>query len=956
MAPSATPGGSPGASASSTSSQSAAPPSPLKPARRPAPFSTSFLSLVSATLGGPSLDEFGVGARVWVAHADGSATSATVLAAPQPRSGRCVVREDGRAPAQYHASQLSAAAPARRDDRAGIGALAEGDRCLLRSASEGDAPQPCVVVSRPNGQGRCVVRVARGYAGGADRACRLVHAGQLELVDGSFLDDVSRELAPGLLFGECRVYPEAAEKDESAADATEDCKEAPPPRYAPADDPDYGPYYRMLKVGAPPAAIAQKMARDGKDARRIEATEPFFVEGSGGAPAAATGAPGGSVAALFGGGGGGLPAPKRAPKRRLTVKQLPLDFHAVVGEDSIWADVHALNGIEVHRPELEKLFVKAAADKKDAPKVRKAVKKVKDGARVVVLNPKRSTNVAIALSGSKLTALDPAVVAAALERLDAAAFTRTQLDALDAAAPQADEVALLEKCAAGDDDFGRYAEAERFMCRVALPMGARLYADRVAALRYRGGFDDRAAALRGAAGRLRAGCAEVTASPSLKKLLTYVLRLSSELADAKRFEFGSPGGAGDGGDNPAGAAGFKMASLLKLADTKAFDRETSALEYLVGLMMRNGDDDALAFADELPGLAAAARASPRHAAQELQSLTFGLAKVDALRRSGDEAAADGPEAAEEAAEAGAPAPVALARRPSADDAAAAVAHFHDMASSVLRELALDVEAAAEAFLDTLAYFHEDGGQSPAEFFGTLVAFAAKFAEAKQRLALRERVDRRRERAEESRVSRSSTIQEKLRRRASAPALAPPEPDRPRPRPRAATAKKRCSSANALHAAAIEAMLLSRRADTPPPLPPAAPLSPIAASDVGSDGGATPKGRKTVEAPFSESAVTPFSEGAATPFSEGAATPFSDCAAATPVAPAPADAGATPVVTASTSSGGPASPLDAPAPEDVDTPPPPPPRLAPRSSTHSAVESEFSCDDEDLAELRDLALY
>ncbi|KAH8046751.1 hypothetical protein JL722_13495 [Aureococcus anophagefferens] len=816
MAPSATPGGSPGASASSTSSQSAAPPSPLKAARRPAPFSTSFLSLVSATLGGPSVDEFGVGARVWVAHADGSATSATVLAAPQPRSGRCVVREDGRAPAQYHASQLSAAAPARRDDR-WHRALAEGDRCLLRSASEGDAPQPCVVVSRPNGQGRCVVRVARGYAGGADRACRLVHAGQLELVDGSFLDDVSRELAPGLLFGECRAYPEAAAKD--AADATEDCKEAPPPRYAPADDPDYGPYYRMLK--------------------------------------------------------------------------LPLDFHAAVGEDSIWADVHALNGIEVHRPELEKLFVKAAADKKDAPTARKAVKKVKDGARVVVLN-RRSTNAAIALSGSKLTALAPAVVAAALERLDAAAFTRTQLDALDAAAPQADEVASLEKCAAGDDDFGRYAEAERFMCRVALPMGARLYADRVAALRYRGGFDDRAAALRGAASRLRAGCAEVTASPSLKKLLTYVLRLSSELADAKRFEFGSPGGAGaDGGDDRAGAAGFKMASLLKLADTKAFDRETSALEYLVGLMMRNGDDDALAFADELPGWPP--RARRRHAAQELQSLKFGLAKVDALRRSGDEPAADGPEAAAAAA-AG-----ALARR-----AAAAAGGRRWRRRALPRHgverapgAGVDVEAAAEAFLDTLAYFHEDGGQTPAEFFSTLVAFAAKFAEAKQRLALRERVDRRRERAEESRVSRSSTIQEKLRRARRASAAEPDGAAR-------ATAKKRCSSANALHAAAIEAMLLSRRADTPPPLPPAAPLSPIAASDVGSDGGATPKGRKTVEAPFSEGAATPFSDCAAAPFSEGAATPFSDCAAATP--------------------------------------------------THSAVESEFSCDDEDLAELRDLALY
>ena len=39
------------------------------------------------------------------------------------------------------------------------------------------------------------------------------------------------------------------------------------------------------------------------------------------------------------------------------MKQLPLDFHAVVGEDSIWADVHALNGIEVHRPEVGALLL-----------------------------------------------------------------------------------------------------------------------------------------------------------------------------------------------------------------------------------------------------------------------------------------------------------------------------------------------------------------------------------------------------------------------------------------------------------------------------------------------------------------------------------------------------------------------------------------------------------------------
>ena len=45
----------------------------------------------------------------------------------------------------------------------------------------------------------------------------------------------------------------------------------------------------------------------------------------------------------------------------------------------------------------------------------------------------------------------------------------------------------------------------------------------------------------------------------------------------------------------------------------------------------------------------------------------------------------------------------------------------------------------------------------------------------------------------------------------------------------------------------------------------------------------------------------------------------------------------------------------PLPEALETPLPPPEKLAPRNSTHS-VDSEFTCDEEDLAALRDLALY
>ena len=240
-----------------------------------------------------------------------------------------------------------------------------------------------------------------------------MHVGQLEVLDEGWWASSPQEPPP----------------------VQEEVKEEVSP-YAAVDDPVYAPYYRMLRVGAPAAAVAQKMARDGNDPLKIEATS---VHAAGLVVSASKVEPGGSVAALFGNKKGPiLPQKKR---RSRTVKELPLDYHDNDVEGSIWGDVNQLNGIEVHNKDLEKLFVRTTTP--DAKKViqrRPSPTEQKE----VVLAPKRSTNVAIGLAGARLDALPVEDIRRSVARCDAGAFSKDQLEALRMATPSQDEALRLK--------------------------------------------------------------------------------------------------------------------------------------------------------------------------------------------------------------------------------------------------------------------------------------------------------------------------------------------------------------------------------------------------------------------------------------------------------------------------------------------------------------------------------
>lgn len=783
--------------------------SALQSCRSPAGFSTSLLQMVSNVVSGQELKK---GCRVWLDRGGGAFSAGKLLSEPQRESGRCIVKVDGDdRPIQCHASQLC---PSERFGADNECLVEKDDRCLLRTPSSPE-PKECVAVTRPNHDGRLVVRVDGGYQGGGKRACRLVHVGQLEVLDESWWE---------------RQPPVDEVKEES--------------KWASLDDPTYAPYYRMLKVGAPPPAVAQKMARDGNDPLRIEATSAY-ADGLTVGSASKT-APGGSVAALFGAKGGPVLPPKKRKTR--TVKQLGLDYHDTDTEGSIWGDIEQLNGIEVHKSDLEKLFVKMST-----PSSKKVVKRRASPTeqKEVVLAPKRSTNVAIGLAGARLDGMDVDDLRRAVSRCDAGAFSKDQLDALKTATPSADEASRLKTCDASNE-YGKYAEAERFMCRVVLGMGLETFDKRVAALRFRSAFGERAAHVAKQAADLRRACAGVTSSPALKKLLTYVLRLSKELDDRRSTPRKDMN------------RGFRLNSLLKLADTKAFDRETSALDYVVGLMLSNKDEAALHVFDELPWLRSAQRASMAQCHREVKNLDHGLTRISALIEEAENSEDDDAKAC-----------------------AAACRTFHELASGALSGLATDVAAAAASFAETLAYLCEDASQTPEGFFGTLTLFEAKFGEARTRCAHREWANERRAREAARRPGAERRIEAKLSSRASAPELVKSPPKK---------AHRRGSSAGALPQNAAREALLKRQqprsqsspADAPPP-PPPTPLSPV--------------------------------------LSERAASPV-----------------ASPVIAAA-----------APVPEPATPPCPPPPPLGRRATSPRSEDSDYSCDEDDLAAIADLDL-
>ena len=415
------------------------------------------------------------------------------------------------------------------------------------------------------------------------------------------------------------------------------------------------------------------------------------------------------------------------------------------GASPLSDDAKALRGVEalIDREALKDLFAQSKTDDPSA-KRRKSLGSdgtggaSPDGGKgfVSLLDLKRGSNVEIMLSQISLTLPE---IADAVRKLDDAKLDVDHVDMMLRYLPTSDELAALR---AFEGDRARLGVAERYFSALASVPG---HASKMKALRFKQSFRSATRDVRASVAAIDAFCAELKSSSRLGRLVALVLNLGNALHATRGVA----------------AAGFSLASLAKLLDTRSFDGSTTLLHYMVARLEREreersgdgGDADGggevydcpLLFAEELPSLAPVSRLTFAMLDEELAPLRGGLkalehelslatsrveeaerkaseqkekdreraaaffarsARADPRYIAGDDEDVEAAEDAKRLAEAEAE---AEAKKSAAEEAAfrESVARFHADAKAELDALAESVAASKRPFADAARYYGED---------------------------------------------------------------------------------------------------------------------------------------------------------------------------------------------------------------------------------------------------------
>ena len=415
------------------------------------------------------------------------------------------------------------------------------------------------------------------------------------------------------------------------------------------------------------------------------------------------------------------------------------------GASPLSDDAKALRGVEalIDREALKDLFAQSKTDDPSA-KRRKSLGSdgtggaSPDGGKgfVSLLDLKRGSNVEIMLSQISLTLPE---IADAVRKLDDAKLDVDHVDMMLRYLPTSDELAALR---AFEGDRARLGVAERYFSALASVPG---HASKMKALRFKQSFRSATRDVRASVAAIDAFCAELKSSSRLGRLVALVLNLGNALHATRGVA----------------AAGFSLASLAKLLDTRSFDGSTTLLHYMVARLEREreersgdgGDADGggevydcpLLFAEELPSLAPVSRLTFAMLDEELAPLRGGLkalehelslatsrveeaerkaseqkekdreraaaffarsARADPRYIAGDDEDVEAAEDAKRLAEAEAEADL---KQSAAEEAAfrESVARFHADAKAELDALAESVAASKRTFADAARYYGED---------------------------------------------------------------------------------------------------------------------------------------------------------------------------------------------------------------------------------------------------------
>jgi hypothetical protein len=340
------------------------------------------------------------------------------------------------------------------------------------------------------------------------------------------------------------------------------------------EHPIYKKYFRMLKVGMQVLEVKARLREDGIDPEIIDMDGEQLVPLSEVRKYSGTGhSPAGGVAAA--------PRKKRQLFQGIDASKL--------GEDSLWAEGEE-EDIDFDAAELQRLFVAGTAH--GAGQGGGAGGGARGPKTASLIDAKRAQNAAISLARIKFSyeQLREKVLS-----LDDEKLSVEQLLSLREYLPTHGEAQALR---AHKGDTAAWGPAERYMhAMLDLPQAA----SRIGSMIYKQQFPSLVHSCKAQLAQLEMACEDVKNCARLKKVLKTILKVGNQM---------------DGG---ASHAGLSMESLLKLQSTKAFDKKTSVLQYVVCVIAKQ-DPDSVLFVEDVASSSVAAKLSFEQIANDKASV------------------------------------------------------------------------------------------------------------------------------------------------------------------------------------------------------------------------------------------------------------------------------------------------------------------------------------------------
>jgi hypothetical protein len=476
-------------------------------------------------------------------------------------------------------------------------------------------------------------------------------------------------------------------------------------REAPASDPKVAKYLRMLKMGVPRQGVENKMVEEGLD--------PALLDGGGGGGAVGVASLKETKAAVEAPPAQPVPTKKKKKKDQIKRKKLfweEIKSELAAEEGSIWAPRDEDGPVDIDQKKFKALFTESPNDQEAKNKKKKEEQEPKEQKKkeLNILDPRRSQNAAIALSRIRVK---NAEIRRRVSILDESSFSATQLQALLDYLPTPDERMLI-KAFSGDPDT--LSPAEKFMKEMMPLQNA---SPLLSVMLFKRQHGEQVDSLRESISTTSSACDQVMGSRKLRIALKMILRIGNQM-------------------NESAVPAFALSSLSCLTGTKAFDKKTTVLRYLVqelsaytgdtttdgeGEDGEDGEDsaspvadlgDCLDFPESLPDLRDASATSYKGLEKDLGSLRMEIKRVGLV-------------IAREVS--------IIEKDAEREPVCATMLNFIQSASSATEEIQGHLQESREIFLNLLTYLGiEDKKTTPEQVFQPLAEFLDMFVEERSK--------------------------------------------------------------------------------------------------------------------------------------------------------------------------------------------------------------------------------